>query len=549
MALRELLLPWTQQPQEAVEPSDAALTEGLIGLWLPHQPINLVDGVQMTPIGNLTIGARQAGLSVITGGYGYPQPVNAADPAAAFDSPVMTAMLIAQQDAPANSTWGFFRGQGSSHPAWGLGLHGGSYNGALARIGSWSVTLSPGYSTTVPRVILMRADGSRVWLYVDGRMQETATYTWSTPQYGSDYRRLLFGSVNGTIGQQNIRPALGAYWARCVSHEYALAVSASREAAWGALFAPQRILVPVSGGGAGTGDVTGVLAAATSSTALGAPAGTQQQQGAAAPASSTTSLAVPAGTQVQTSAIAAGVSATAGSTTAGTQAQAGAISPATSATTDSAPAGRQTHTAAVSPAVSATSGSTVAATQTQVGAVAPGVSATSGSEPAGAVPGSTAVAPGSSATALSTAAGTQVQRGIVSGGVSATTGSSVSATQTQTGGSVSACVSSTAGASPAATQDQAGAVQSSSSTTALSTVAAGMAGGPAIAPALSSTALATIAGTQLQLGIVAPMLLQTRLQSIAVGVPWIPDPDRIWLIERNVRRWIVDPDNRRWTIQ
>lgn len=244
-------VPWARQPQVAVGPSEAALTEGLIGLWLPHQPINLVDGVQMTPLGNLTIGARQAGLSVITGGYGYPQPVNAADPAAAFDSPVMTALLIAQQDAPQNTTWGVFRGQGSSEPAWGLGLHGGTYNSALARIGSWSVTLIPGYSTTVPRVILMRADGSRVWLYVDGRMQETATYTWSTPQYGDDYRRLLFGSVNGTIGQQNIRPALGAYWARCVSHEYALAVSASREAAWGALFAPQRIWVPVSGGGGG----------------------------------------------------------------------------------------------------------------------------------------------------------------------------------------------------------------------------------------------------------------------------------------------------------
>jgi len=223
--------PWTSPPQinTGIKWSNP-FTLGLIGAFLPGIPINIVDGVGLTGFSSIapTIGNRTQGRTIVTGAIGYPPPINSTAKEAKFDLNIVTALVVAVQDSPENANEILYRGNGSSSAGWAVGLHGGSFNGVYAVMGSWSTAGTGAVSTTAPRVAVVRGDGSTASAFIDGVLVDSGSYTAPSYQYDTvNERRMIFGSLSGLGKQNQSRPSLGLVWNRPLSDSDIRTISAN----------------------------------------------------------------------------------------------------------------------------------------------------------------------------------------------------------------------------------------------------------------------------------------------------------------------------------
>jgi hypothetical protein len=273
------------QPQSGPAQIDWSnpLTRGLIGAFVPGLPVNLVDRVSILNIytGTApTIGVRKAGKVVSASAYGYPAPANASAPEALlFDSHVLTAFVVASQDASSNSEYALTRSNGSSAPSWGIGLHSGTNNGPYAQIGSFNFSPISGSSFgTAPQTAAVTGDGSNAVVYFNGAQFATGTYTPPTNQY-SNGRQLIFGSLSGTGGQQQIRPALGLVWNRPLT---AAEIRQISDNPWQLIKSPQRVLRVATGGTSANANPSGVSVSALVGSAIASAGATASPSGVSA---------------------------------------------------------------------------------------------------------------------------------------------------------------------------------------------------------------------------------------------------------------------------
>jgi hypothetical protein len=253
-----------RQPQVAAGIDWAnPITRGLLFAACPGMPVNLVDGVALANLSSgilLSSGAR--GRMLAAGAYGYPEPATAAAPEAKLDRAVLTAFVLAQQESPENADLSFFRGNGSSNPGWGVGLHSGSFNGAFAQIGSYAFSPSDpdGSLNLKPRAVTLTGDGANARVYFEGALVGSGAYSAPSYQYSPGSSRQVFlGAMSATSGVQTVRPFVGLFWNRVLSDAEVASISANP---W-QVFAPPRprVLAAVASGGALSGAAFGLGAA------------------------------------------------------------------------------------------------------------------------------------------------------------------------------------------------------------------------------------------------------------------------------------------------
>jgi hypothetical protein len=211
------------------------ITKGLRFAALPNVPVNLVDGVPLTPTANdVSTVVKKAGKALTgSGSYSYPAPVNASSPAAQlFDTTTLSLLLVAQQDTKANSNFAFVRGNGSSAPLWGVGLHGGSFNGPYVQVGTYSyspLSTDQWDTTTTSRTVVVTADGSTAKVWEDGTFVNSGSYTATTPEYNTAFfRQVLFGAGGPqNMASQTVRPSLALMWGRPLSSAEVASLSAN----------------------------------------------------------------------------------------------------------------------------------------------------------------------------------------------------------------------------------------------------------------------------------------------------------------------------------
>lgn len=150
-----------------------------------------------------------------------PEPANSSDPnAVRYDINVLTAAVFAKQSSPTNNDNIFCRGNGSSSATWAVGLHGGSFNGPFASIGTYSLGgINGGPSTTDKyHLVAVSGDGSTAKTYYDGRMLDSGSYTPVTTQYGGGHRNVLIGR-GGMLTTPNTSGSLFLLWNRPLSDQ------------------------------------------------------------------------------------------------------------------------------------------------------------------------------------------------------------------------------------------------------------------------------------------------------------------------------------------
>lgn len=224
----------TSQPQGSrVIDWSNPLTRGLIGAFLPESPINFVDGEQMyqdwlPP--TQSVKAQSEGKVLKNGMYTY-QPPNLIVPYGfRFDLTTGAALIVASQSSAQNSNIGIGRAETSGSQYWGIGLHGGSANGAYGTWGTFSFTPSTsGVSTLQKRTVIINADGSTATLYMDGGVVSSGAYTM--PAYSSGFRNRCFAFGSTTAGQNSnaatIETSLGFVWNRPLSEQEVAQLSAN----------------------------------------------------------------------------------------------------------------------------------------------------------------------------------------------------------------------------------------------------------------------------------------------------------------------------------
>ena len=233
MAVRDVIrrVPWTRQPSVPVSIDwSNPITQGLMFAVIPGNRRNIVDGVALSgtfytaPV----LGVRKVGVVLTSGSYQYPEPTTSVSPEAKFDLTLGTAMVFGAQDSTQNADLSFSRSNGSSAAGWGIGLHGGGFNGAQSVFGSYSYTPpSSGSSTLVPRLAIVVADGANASTYLDGAKVDGPTaYTAPTYQYATGGRSVVFGN-NPNTNPSNVRASVAAFWNRalCPAEIASLAVN------------------------------------------------------------------------------------------------------------------------------------------------------------------------------------------------------------------------------------------------------------------------------------------------------------------------------------
>ena len=209
------------------------ITRGLIGAFLPESPINFVDGEQMyqdwlPP--TQSVKAQSGGKVIKNGIYTY-QPSSVTFPYGyKFDLTTGAALIVASQSSAQNSNIGIGRASASGTQYWGIGLHGGSFNGAYGTWGTFSFTPSTsGVSTLQKRTVIINADGSTATLYMDGGVVSSGAYTM--PAYDSGTRNRCFAFGSTTAGQSSnaatIETSLGFVWNRPLSEQEVAQLSAN----------------------------------------------------------------------------------------------------------------------------------------------------------------------------------------------------------------------------------------------------------------------------------------------------------------------------------
>jgi hypothetical protein len=242
---REVSAPWTEQPQENVEIDwNNPLSKGLVIAVLPFSNINHVDkSVLETAPGYTTVSA-QKGIATSSEYIRWPEPASASADGSQYDLAELTAFVFGYQTSTQNVASAFSRAQGSSGAnSWGIGLHGGSNNGAYCQFGG--ITLQPAATyanVTTPTTALMTAGvSSGIKLYVNGKLQQTGSYVAPTYQYSpGTERRVVFGSKTGPGVATTNRMFLGLFWNRVLQDDEVASISNNP---W-QLFEPRRIQVP-----------------------------------------------------------------------------------------------------------------------------------------------------------------------------------------------------------------------------------------------------------------------------------------------------------------
>lgn len=195
-----------------------------LGLVFAYNVAAGIEAVTGKPLHNTAGGARTLGLAGIATNpfYGYQnEPANSSDPLALrYDLTILTAAVFAKQDAVENANVIFCRGNGSSTPGWGIGLHGGSYNGPFFSVGTYTnlVPLGSGVTTDKYHLVTMSLDGSNLYGYWDGNAVLTTSYSGQAYQYGGGNRALIVGR-NGQLQANQTHGALFLLWNRILSNK------------------------------------------------------------------------------------------------------------------------------------------------------------------------------------------------------------------------------------------------------------------------------------------------------------------------------------------
>jgi hypothetical protein len=152
-----------------------------------------------------------------------------------FDRTVFTALLVARQTTAQNNAYMFARGNGSSAMAWGLGLHSGTFNYALAQVGSYSNPEASGLIRDKPTAVALTADSTTGTTYENGRFVSSGAM--GTPLYeinpGSQ-RRVMIGGAPFIGAATSAEIYYCFFWDRVLSTSEIAAASAN----------PAQILTP-----------------------------------------------------------------------------------------------------------------------------------------------------------------------------------------------------------------------------------------------------------------------------------------------------------------
>lgn len=165
------------------------------------------------------------GMMVTQDGSGviqYQAPVDANDQMAKlFDRQVLTVATYCRQPSEVNGQPAIFRGNGSATPSWSIGLHSGSVDGPLFRLGSF------GYGGEIQdfntlekfRFLALTGDGTTARGYVDGREWANGAYTPVDYQYSINEERSVFigAGPSAPVGLSNTHSAVNMFWGRALS--------------------------------------------------------------------------------------------------------------------------------------------------------------------------------------------------------------------------------------------------------------------------------------------------------------------------------------------
>lgn len=172
------------------------------------------------------------------------------DLALLYDDQIITLFGLFRQRTETNAGYGFLRANGSNTATWGIGLHGGSFDGPTAKLGSYSYIPTTADSTMVEKVhtVCIAGDGSRLDLYYDkNKVITNQAYTPTTPEYNNTLRTLLIGASSGSFGGSNTECYLAlAFKGRISEDEY----FDLEKNPW-QLFTPQKRVIYFDGAGAG----------------------------------------------------------------------------------------------------------------------------------------------------------------------------------------------------------------------------------------------------------------------------------------------------------
>jgi hypothetical protein len=223
MAFVKVRVPRTSQPQELVGVDwSNPLTLGIRALVLPGLKIdivqnNYISGYRGSVPGIYGVSTDKSGTGILDAA----PPVNASSPTAIqYDiSGPITVLAICLQDTATNNAFQFGRYNGSSSPHYAVGLHGGSYSGARAQLGTFSYSPSAADSNMVGKrhLVTITGDGAVATVYYDGKVVSSGSYTPPTYVYDpSNSRALIIGS-DGVGASNNTTTYLGAIWNRQLS--------------------------------------------------------------------------------------------------------------------------------------------------------------------------------------------------------------------------------------------------------------------------------------------------------------------------------------------
>lgn len=222
---------WLLQPQGAVTVDwRNPLTQDLRLAVLPHVPFELVYRTPFysrkrtrTGVGGIatdpTDTSQYTKLAPFSG--------SSSDLAQRYDvTGPMSVMAVCRQTIETNNGYTFLRGNGSSTVSWGVGLHGGSRDGPIVRIGGAASGTPPSNNSSMvksPHVVAAVGDTSVVRGYYDGsKFYESGAYTDQSAYYGysgtpSDNRTILVGSQSATSASgANVECYAGFMWARAL---------------------------------------------------------------------------------------------------------------------------------------------------------------------------------------------------------------------------------------------------------------------------------------------------------------------------------------------
>lgn len=253
MALRERLLPWTQQPQEGGlrVNQDHPLANGLVFLALPGTSGVMYDLVSGTLGANTAVtgAVGTAGRASTYAGSGYSDWARGGLAIGAgtsltfgalmrLNSATTAGIMYTGRGADGGAAWGF-NGTGMR---WVRPGYWGS--GSVASVGVTGVVAA--YSSTLN---ITGSNAINFGCYRDGRLIGTVSEAQSAPAIWTGFR----------IGDNNYSPER-LYGDVFVAPAWARALTAEEHALWASapwdLIEPQRIWVPVSAAGGGPIDAT-----------------------------------------------------------------------------------------------------------------------------------------------------------------------------------------------------------------------------------------------------------------------------------------------------